>query len=118
MRSLPGGLQAMIGERGARLSGGERQRLVIARALYRNPQVLVVDEATANLDNETEAAIVNTLAGLRGETTIIAVAHRLALVRKCNRVCMLKQGRLANAGAYSELLSTDASFRQLAEIAS
>jgi len=76
VRSLPGGLDAMVGERGNRLSGGECQRLGIARALYHDPQVLVVDEGTANLDNETEAAIVRTLARLRGEKTIIVVAHR------------------------------------------
>ncbi len=115
VRSLPGGLNAMIGQRGDRLSGGERQRLGLARALFRDPQVLVVDEGTANLDNETEAAIVHTLAGLRGEKTIIVIAHRLPLVRNCDRVYLLRQGRVHNAGAYSDLLSTDAAFRQFAD---
>lgn len=111
--SLPGTLDAAIGERGDRLSGGERQRLGIARALYRDPPVLVVDEGTANLDNDTEAAVVRTLAGLRGEKTIIVVAHRLALVTKCDRVYVLKEGQLQNSGTYSELISTDPEFRQL-----
>lgn len=114
VRSLPGELNAMIGERGDRLSGGERQRLGIARALYRDPEVLVVDEGTANLDNETEAAIVRTLAGLRGEKTIIVVAHRLALVTNCDRVYLLKQGQVQHSGAYSDLLSTEPGFRQFA----
>ena len=114
VRSLPTGLDATVGERGDRLSGGERQRLGLARALYHEPQVLVVDEGTANLDNETEAAIVRTLARLRGEKTIIVVAHRLPLVRDCDRVYLLKQGRLQNSGSYAELLSTDAGFREFA----
>jgi ATP-binding cassette, subfamily B, bacterial PglK len=112
--SLPGCLDAMIGQRGDRLSGGERQRLGIARALYRDPPVLVVDEATANLDNETEAAIAQVLAALRGEKTIIAIAHRLSFVRECDQVYLLSQGRVQNSGTYSELLSTDPEFRQFA----
>jgi ATP-binding cassette subfamily C protein len=117
VRSLPGGLKAMVGERGDRLSGGERQRLGIARALYHDPQVLVVDEGTANLDNETEAAIVRTLAGLREVKTIIVVAHRLSLVRNCDRVYLLKEGRVQNSGSYSDLLSTEPGFREFAGIA-
>ena len=112
VRSLPGGLNAMIGQRGDRLSGGERQRLGLARALYRDPEVLVVDEGTANLDHETEAAIAQTLSGLRGQKTIIVIAHRLALVRNCDQVFLLRQGRVHNSGAYSDLLLTDAAFRQ------
>jgi ATP-binding cassette subfamily C protein len=114
VRSLPGGLDAIVGERGDRLSGGERQRLGIARALYHDPQVLVVDEGTANLDNETEAEIVRTLAGLRGEKTIIVVAHRLPLVRNCDRVYLLEHGRVRNSGAYSDLFSTEPGFREVA----
>ena len=114
IRSLPGGLDAVVGERGDRISGGERQRLGIARALYRNPQVLVIDEGTANLDNETEAAIVSSLAGLRGDKTIIVVAHRLALVTRCDQVYYLRNGRLLRSGAFVDLVSTDPGFRQFA----
>jgi ABC-type multidrug transport system fused ATPase/permease subunit len=103
VRLLPGELNAMIGERGDRLSGGERQRLGIARALYRDPAVLVVDEATANLDNDTEAAIVHTLSRLKGEKTIIAITHRLALVRDCDQIYLLKQGRLQKSDIQSDL---------------
>jgi ABC-type multidrug transport system fused ATPase/permease subunit len=112
--SLPGGLGAMIGERGDRLSGGERQRLGIARALYRDPEVLVVDEATANLDHATEAAIVDTLTGLRGAKTIIVIAHSLPLVRNCDRIYLLREGRLRNSGVYSDLVSTEPAFREFA----
>ncbi len=115
VRSLPDGLNAMVGERGDRFSGGERQRLGIARALYHDPEVLVVDEATANLDGATEAAIGETLAALRGKKTIIAIAHRLQLVKNCDRIYLLNEGRLRNSGTYAELLSSDPTFFQLQE---
>jgi ATP-binding cassette, subfamily B, bacterial PglK len=115
VRSLPHGLNAMVGERGDRLSGGERQRLGIARALYRDPEVLVVDEATANLDAATEAAIGDTLAALRGKKTIIAIAHRIQLVRNCDRIHLLTEGRLRNSGSYFELLSSEPAFLQFQE---
>ncbi len=112
--ALPGRLDGMVGERGDRLSGGERQRLGIARALYHDPKVLVVDEGTANLDNETEAAIVRTLAGLRGEKTIVVVTHRLPLVRDCDRVYLLKQGQVWNSGTYDDLLKAEPGVREFA----
>jgi ATP-binding cassette subfamily C protein len=112
VRLLPEGLNAMVGQRGDRLSGGERQRLGIARALYRDPPVLVVDEGTANLDNETEADIVKTLGGLRGQKTIIIIAHKLPLVRHCDCIYLLRQGRLQNYGTYSDLVLTDAALQQ------
>ncbi len=112
VRSQPGGLDAIVGERGDRMSGGERQRLGIARALYRDPEVLVIDEGTAHLDNETEAAIVRTLEALRGKKTIIVIAHRLAVVRNCDRIYLLKQGCIQGAGTYAELASTDPIFHE------
>jgi ATP-binding cassette subfamily C protein len=109
--SLPGGLNAIVGERGDRLSGGERQRLGIARALYHDPGVLVIDEATANLDPVTEAAIVETIGNLRGKKTIIVISHRPAFVRNCDCIYMLAKGRLQNCGGYSELLATEPEFQ-------
>ena len=103
VQNLPGGLDAMIGQRGERLSGGERQRLGIARALYHDPEVLVIDEGTAHLDNETEAAIGRTLAELRGEKTIILIAHRMTLMRHCDHIFVLEQGRLRASGNYSHM---------------
>jgi ATP-binding cassette, subfamily B, bacterial PglK len=110
VRSMPGELNAIIGERGGRISGGERQRLGIARALYRDPEVLVIDEATANLDPGTEAAIVEVIGGLRGKKTIIIITHRLAFARNCDCIYMLAQGRLRNSGGYSDLLSREPAF--------
>src|SRR5262249_23213811 len=114
VRALPGGLDAIVGERGDRLSGGERQRLGVARALYCNFDVLVVDEGTAHLDNETESSIARTLTELRGKKTIIVIAHRFALVRNCDRIYVVENGRIRAAGSYSKLLSTDPVFRDLA----
>jgi ATP-binding cassette subfamily C protein len=114
VRSLPGELNAIVGEHGDRLSGGERQRLGIARALYRDPEVLVIDEATANLDPGTEAAIVETIGKLRGKKTIIVITHRPAFVRNCDCIHMLAQGRLRNSGEYSELLSREPVFTAFA----
>jgi ABC-type multidrug transport system fused ATPase/permease subunit len=118
VRSLPGELGAIVGERGGRLSGGERQRLGIARALYGDPEVLVIDEGTSNLDPVTEAAIVEVVAGLRGKKTIIVIAHRPAFVRNCDCIFMLAKGRLRSSGRYSELLAKDRDFSEFCGTAS
>jgi ATP-binding cassette, subfamily B, bacterial PglK len=118
VRSLPGELDAIVGERGGRLSGGERQRLGIARALYGDPEVLVIDEGTSNLDPVTEAAIVEVVAGLRGKKTIIVIAHRPAFVRNCDCIFMLAQGRLRSSGRYSELLAKNRDFSEFCGTAS
>ncbi|HTW87001.1 MAG TPA: ABC transporter ATP-binding protein [Candidatus Binataceae bacterium] len=118
VRSLPGELDAIVGERGGRLSGGERQRLGIARALYGDPEVLVIDEGTSNLDPGTEAAIVEVVTGLRGKKTIIVIAHRPAFVRNCDCIFMLAQGRLRSSGRYSDLLAKDRDFSEFCGTAS
>jgi ATP-binding cassette subfamily C protein len=110
VQSLPGELDATVGESGDRLSGGERQRLGIARALYRDPGVLVIDEATANLDPGTEAAIVEAIGNLKGEKTIIVISHRPAFIKGCDCIYMLAKGRLQNRGGYTELLANDPVF--------
>ena len=82
--SLPDGVDTVIGENGVRLSGGQRQRLGVARALYANPELLVMDEATSALDDDTERALVSALDALRGKLTIVTIAHRLSTVEKCD----------------------------------
>jgi len=106
VQSLPEGLETETGERGVRLSGGQRQRLGIARALYRRPQVLVFDEATSALDSQTEQEVIEAIEQLRGERTVIVVAHRLSTVRMCDRLYLLESGRVVNSGTYEQVLGS------------
>ncbi|APO44867.1 multidrug ABC transporter [Paenibacillus xylanexedens] len=106
VRKLPQGLDTIIGDRGIRLSGGERQRLVLARAMLRNPSVLVLDEATSALDSENEQYIHEALERLKGHVTIIVIAHRLSTIRTADRVIVLDEGRVIQEGGYQQL-STD-----------
>ncbi len=102
--ALPDGLDTIIGERGVRLSGGQRQRIGIARALYHDPSVLVLDEATSALDTATELGVMQAVNALRGEKTLIVVAHRLSTVAGCDRLYRLERGRVADEGAPSRIL--------------
>jgi ABC-type multidrug transport system fused ATPase/permease subunit len=101
--SLPSGLDSRAGERGSKLSGGQRQRLGIARALYTNPKLLILDEATSSLDGQTEADISDSINALKGEVTVVIVAHRLSTIRKADRVIYLENGRLIAAGSVDEV---------------
>lgn len=92
VRGLDDGLDTMVGERGVRLSGGQRQRIAIARALYENPAILVLDEATAALDNETETAVMESIDSLHGSKTMIIVAHRLTTIRNCDAIYEIQNG--------------------------
>jgi len=101
--ALPDGLQTVVGERGVRLSGGQRQRVGLARALYTSPRVLVLDEATSNLDQSTEHRIVETLAALQRGVTMIVVTHRTASVRHCDRLLYLEDGAVRADGTFDDL---------------
>jgi ABC-type multidrug transport system fused ATPase/permease subunit len=115
---LEAGYQTLLGERGVRLSGGQRQRVGIARALYRDPEVLVFDEATSALDNITERAVIDAVGTLEREKTIIMVAHRLSTVRQCDLIYLLERGRVAALGSYDELMRRSAHFKTMVSVGS
>lgn len=104
VKSLPQGLDTMVGERGVRLSGGQRQRIGIARSLYHDPEVLVLDEATSSLDVDTENEVMQAVRSLHGSKTIIIVAHRLSTVEHCDRLYRLEQGHVVEEGMPGEML--------------
>ncbi|MEK3885909.1 ABC transporter ATP-binding protein [Bacillus sp. FSL K6-3431] len=100
---LPNGLDSLIGDRGIKLSGGERQRIVLARAILRNPSILVLDEATSALDTESEGKIQEALERLKGKMTIIVIAHRLSTIRNADKVIVLEQGEIIQQGGFIQL---------------
>lgn len=106
--SLPDGLETVVGERGVRLSGGQRQRIGIARALYHDPAVLVLDEATSSLDTETEQGVMQAVRALHGSKTILIVTHRLSTVEHCDRLYRLNQGQVVEEGRPSTMMHNQA----------
>jgi ATP-binding cassette subfamily B protein len=114
--TLPDGIDTVVGDRGYRLSGGEKQRLAIARILLKAPEVVVLDEATAHLDSESEAAVQKALAtALRGRTSLV-IAHRLSTVREADMILVLNHGRIAERGRHEELLAAGGLYSELYRI--
>lgn len=114
IESLPGGFGALLGENGANLSGGQKQRLGIVRALYRDPEVLILDEATSSLDSSSEAYVQNTIADLQKQgKTIIIIAHRLSTVMDANNIVVLHEGQVMEQGAHAELLQKRGAYFKL-----
>ena len=111
---LEQGYDTLIGERGIRLSGGQRQRVGIARALYRDPDLLIMDEGTSSLDNITERAVMEAVNNLARAKTIILIAHRLTTVRNCDRIFLLERGQVSASGTYDELVAGNERFRAMA----
>jgi ATP-binding cassette subfamily B protein len=118
LERLPHGLQTVVGERGVRLSGGQRQRIALARALLKNPPVLVLDEATSSVDNETERAINVALQEVRKERTVLIVAHRLSTIRHADRIVVLSQGKLVEDGHHDDLVRLNGEYAALWRIQS
>ena len=113
IRAMPAAYDSPVGERGSLLSGGQRQRIALARALYRDPALLILDEATSAVDNETEAAIQRSLARVSQGRTTLVVAHRLSTVRHADVIHVMDAGRIVESGSHDELLSRDGAYAAL-----
>lgn len=111
IEELPQKYETKIGERGIRLSGGQRQRIGIARALYNNPKILILDEATSSLDNDTEKSVMDAVDNLSKEITIILIAHRLNTVKRCDEIFLLEKGQIIKKGSFRELINIEQNYK-------
>lgn len=112
----PKGYDTLIGERGFKLSGGQRQRLAIARALLADPRILILDEATSNLDSESERLIQSSLALLLEQRTAFVIAHRLSTIIHADQILVLDEGRIAQRGTHAELLEQSGIYQQMVRL--
>lgn len=113
---MPQGYETMIGERGQRLSGGQRQRIAIARALLKNPPILILDEATSELDTESELLVQSALANLMAGRTVVVIAHRLSTVRRAERIVVIDRGAICEVGTHEDLVSRGGIYQRLHDL--
>jgi subfamily B ATP-binding cassette protein MsbA len=116
IQEMPLGYETMIGERGQRLSGGQRQRIAIARALLKNPPILILDEATSELDSESEMLVQRALANLMEGRTVVVIAHRLSTVRRADRIVVIDRGAICEVGTHEDLVSGGGIYQRLHDL--
>ena len=116
IKSFPNGLDTLIGERGAKISGGQQQRMGIARAIYKNPKILIFDEATNALDVKTESEILNSIKNLNKNITIIMITHRLEIIKEFDKIIFLENGLLVDEANYDDLYNKNINFKKLVDL--
>ena len=116
--AMPDGYETLVGERGLRLSGGQKQRVAISRAILRKSPIIILDEATASVDVETEQQIQEAINGISGSRTIIAIAHRLSTIRNADQILVIENGRVSESGTHEELLNLGGSYARMNRIQS
>ena len=107
IEQLPDGVDTVLGERGVRLSGGQRQRIALARAFYHKRDILIMDESTSALDNETEKEIVNEIKRLKGDITMIVIAHRFSTIENCDVIYRMRKGEIVDSGSSQDMLGSN-----------